>query len=202
MDHWKKNSSLRYFAGLALLMLLAGFAISASPAFARYRSGETRYLHFEVREPEQICFVEEDGNGNYSVLDKSPVPEISENGEASMTLTVANGSSRTRYSQSDQKVSVRLISSLGIGGETPEIKIKDQTGKEITATAKRIEEGSEYYSSDGEGWVFTFEENEAEYYWILEGGRLSYITVTITVDASDITDMAVLQPTAVAEVIK
>ena len=199
MDHWKKNSSLRYFAGLALLMLLAGFAISASPAFARYRSGETRYLHFEVREPEQICFVTNE-DGEIKPLAEGSLVWKTEQGKKTLELTVANGSSRTRYSQSDQKVSVRLITTLGI--ENPEIKIKDRTGKEITATAKLIEEGSEYHSSVGEGWVFTFEENEAEYYWILEGGRLSYITVTITVDASSINDMAVLQPTAVAEVIK
>ena len=85
------------------------------------------------------------------------------------------------------------------GEKITEIAIEDETGKKVYAAATQISEGTEYYSSLGEGWLFTFSENGEEYFRILEGGKLSFMKVKITVDTSKITDIASLKLQAEAE---
>ena len=203
MDHWKKNSSLRYFAGLALLMLLAGFAISASPAFARYRSGETKYLHFEVREPEHICFGSFVDDKFVPFTDSEDIKWEISGDTATLTLTVANGTSGTDSFPKNQKINILLAA----GPEFSEKEVslvfwEGEAERTIKGTAAEIEEDSTFDKSYGAGVLFSFMENETEFSYILEGGKFSYFTFMISVDTSGLDETSLLQPHVVAEVIQ
>ena len=67
---------------------------------------------------------------------------------------------------------------------------------EIRGKATRILKDSPMFSVFGEGWVFTFpDEDGKEMTWLLEGGSLSTISCQILIDGIELTDPSLLQLT-------
>ncbi|MBQ2898745.1 MAG: hypothetical protein IJE28_03265 [Oscillospiraceae bacterium] len=201
MDHWKKNSSLRYFAGLALLMVPVILMIIASPAFARYQEEKIGNITFNVKEPGQICFAKIENATLYVIENPEgfvwTVPE--DKTTRSLELTVANGSGNSDFSKYDQNVTVMLVAGLGLSvdedGETG-ITLEHE-GNIYSAKAEKTMPGSESYTAFGEGWVITFfDKARNEFSGVLEGGKLDTFTVKITVENASINENTVISPFA------
>lgn len=202
MEQKKGNSSVWYFAALALLLCIAFFVISVSPAFARYRDEITNGVVFEVREPEHICFGNFDEEKNFVPFTEGEDLkwEVSGN-KATLTLTVANGTSGKDLFSKDQKIKILLAAGPEFGERTVSLGFTEgETEKNFSGRAAEIEEGSTFDKSYGAGFLFSFFENETEFFYILEGGKFSYLTFTITVDAEGLDGISFLQPHITAEV--
>jgi len=205
MDHWKKNSSLRYFAGLALLMVPIILMIIASPAFARYRKEEIGNITFNVKEPGQICFVKIDGT-TLSVIDSAEKFIWTDSGDEktkSLEISVANGSGNSDFSEYEQNVAVRLFAGLELLVEDGETGITlEHEGNIYSAKAEKIVPGSEFYSVFGEGWLITFtDKTENEFSGVLEGGKLNHFDVKITVEKNSMGSESVMM-IPIAKIVK
>ena len=201
MDHWKKNSSLRYFAGLALLMVPVILMIIASPAFARYQEERTGNITFNVKEPGQICFAKIE-NATLLVIENQDGFVWTKSGDGktrSLELTVANGSGNSDFSKYEQNVTVMLVAGLGLSvdedGETG-ITLEHE-GNIYSAKAEKTMPGSESYTAFGESWVITFFDKAGnEFSGVLEGGKLDTFTVKIAVENASINENTVISPFA------
>lgn len=109
---------------------------------------------------------------------------------AQLEFSVSNGSSGTNYATRDQAVSIQLIASLSI--QSPEnltvsIITTDDEGLDVTyyGVPEEIRKGSFLHSLYGDGWVYTFvDENDSEQTFLLKGNRLSYRNFTICVEGN------------------
>ena len=199
-----------WYSLVLILVLCIGFgAISAGTAFARYRTELEKSVTFEVQEPEQISLGTLEDK---TFTTKEPVWEKveieTEPGKTKtilqMELAMANGTSDTVFSQQDQRVSLRLLGSVGLwDGEAP-VVISLLQGKEpsIQATATPIAEGTALYHSFGAGWIFTFQDTEGEELsWNLPGGQFNYVRMTVTIENAVTTADSLIQTLVVGKVI-
>ena len=204
MDHWKKNSSLRYFAGLALLMVPVILMIIASPTFARYQEERTGNITFNVKEPGQICFAKIENN-QLEVIDNENNKFVwtESEGTKSLEISVANGSGNSDYSEYEQNVTVMLVAGLGLSVEDGETGITlEHEGNIYSAKAEKIVPGSEFYSVFGEGWLITFtDKTENEFSGVLEGGKLNHFDVKITVEKNSMGSESVMM-IPIAKIVK
>lgn len=205
MEQKNNKSSVWYFAALALLLCIAFFVISVSPAFARYREGFENEIIFEVREPEHICFGSFNEEQQFvPFTDSEDLKwEISGN-TATLTLTVANGTSGTDYFPKDQKINIQLAAGPGFSETEVSLVFEEgETERTIKGTAAEIEEDSTFYKSYGTGVLFSFNENETEEFsYVLKGGKFSCFTFKITVNIEGLSETSLLQPHITAEVIE
>ena len=217
MNRRKQNKRL---LGLAVLLYGSVLVVSLGSAMARYRTSINNTVTFEVRSPAQICLgiektfsteVENDGE-TQTVITKSFVPEgeliwsdPDGDGKDQLELAIANGVSDEDFSKRKQQINLRLISSLGAvipsKAEMPitatdlYLRIPSETEVsgfvEYKASADTIVEGTSLYNDYGEGWVYTFSIEEEELSWVLYGGKLDYITMTLVMDG-DVSENSLL----------
>ena len=203
MEQKKNRSSVWHFAALALLLCIAFFVISVSPAFARYREDIPEGIIFEVREPEHICFGSFNEEKFVPFTDSGDIKWEISGDMATITLTVANGTSGTDFFPKDQKINIQLAAGPEFMDKNVTLSfLEGSSQKNILGTASEIEEDSTFDKSYGTGVLFSFTENEAEFSYILEGGKFSYFTFMISVDTSGLEEISLLQPHVVAEVIQ
>lgn len=131
-------------------------------------------------------------------------------GVTQLTFAVANGASASDYSARDQRVRLRMIGTLGIwtGSQTPTLHLilppEEDSDQEriITATVTPFTKGSALHLAYGDGWMYTFLDEEGEeLYWDLPGGKLAYVTHTIVIEGEVPENLNLLQPQVIAEVI-
>lgn len=222
MNRRKPNITLWYSLGLAVLLCVAFLVVATGTTLARYRAEREAEITFEVREPEQICLgtvrtvteeeATEDLKAGTEVFDASTAP-VWENVEnvPQITFAVANGTSATDYSQRDQKLQLRLIGTLGFwtGEGTANMYLLlpaedgTDTVNKIQATVTPIPEGTVLHQTNGDGWIYTFQDvNKEELSWTLSGGELSYISLTVTMEGAVLSDPSLLQLQMVADVIR
>lgn len=134
-----------------------------------------------------------------------------EDGVTRLEFAVANGVSEDDYSARDQAVRLRVIGSLGIwnGTKTPTLSLvlPPEEGSEeevvVTATVAPFAEGTALKMTYGDGWLYTFlDEQGEELFWELPGGELSFITMTIVIEGEVPENLNLLQPQVVAEPIR
>lgn len=213
------NSTLWYSLGLVLLLCVAFPVLAVGTTFARYRTDADYPLVFEVKENAKVYL------GNITVLSEeseSEKEEITfaeaetfswqrEGNTAALTLTVANGKTVTESEDKTIRVRLCVIGGAGLWQKdgTAEISLvlPAEEGSEepetITATAKTINPGTILHSEYGDGWVFTFvDENGKELFWDLKGGEFSYVTFKITANVSQIENSSQLEYRVTAEVIE
>lgn len=147
-----------------------------------------------------------------------------------MTLAVANGISDTEFSARDQRITLRLAGTIGMTvenqtqtSEDPETVAEGETqaGEEaltislilppetgeteattLKATHTPIIPGTPLHTKMGDGLIFTFQDAEGkEPYWELPGGKLSYVTITLTMEGEKASADALLVQQVIAEVI-
>ncbi|MBQ5327636.1 MAG: hypothetical protein J6J15_00445 [Oscillospiraceae bacterium] len=189
----QKNSLLRHLLCLALLLCMAALVIATGTTYARYRTDAEAEILFEVKTPSQIIIgtvlTYAEGNEEF---DPSGIPEEwkTEGNTATLEIAVSNGSSGNGIK--DQEIRFRLIGGLGlsVGEGTAEVTLKiteDGSEKIFYAEAEKILENTALHFEHGDGWVFTFfDENGKEFSRILEGGKSSYIKMSIIVDTTEI----------------
>lgn len=188
----QKNSSLRHLLCLALLLCMAFAVIATGTAYARYRTDAKAELLFTIRKPAELVIgtvINVDGNEEF---DPSGIPEEwkTEGNTATLEIAVSNGSSGNGIK--DQEIRFRLIGGLGlsVGEGTAEVTLKiteDGSEKIFYSEAEKILENTALHFEHGDGWVFTFfDENGKEFSRILEGGKSSYIKMSIIVDTTEI----------------
>lgn len=205
----QKNSLLRHLLCLALLLCMAALVIATGTTYARYRTDAEAEIIFEVKTPSQIVIgtVLTDAEGNEE-FDPNGIPGWKTEGNtATLEIAVSNGSSGNGIK--DQEIRFRLIGGLGlsVGEGTAEVTLKiteDGSEKIFYAEAEKILENTALHFEHGDGWVFTFfEENGKEFSRILEGGKTSYIKMSIIVDTTEIgKDLhLMIEPQFVAETI-
>lgn len=197
MDRRKKNSSLRYLPGIALLLFAAFAVVSTGTAFARYETQINSTANFSVIEPEQFCFGTVDEEGNFTETDE--LSWKTENGVTSLCFAVSNGSD-SDYSERDMEINLRLIASLGLFDGSDSAGLTLSVGEEAYASsAEEIALYSTLYYENGEGWIIRFGDEKGEASWILEGGKHSVIEMTVTAAATDISEVSVIRPQIIAD---
>lgn len=237
MNQRKPNKSLWYSLGLASLLCAAFLVTATGTAFARYRTEREAGLTFEVRPPEQIAqgvlrqVTAEEATENRKegdlIFDASQAPKWeSVDGGKQMTLAVANGISDAEYSTRDQKLTLRLVGTIGLPApeqsqtsEDPEAASETQAAEnpftitlvlppesadaaptKLQAVQTPIVPGTPLYKTIGEGWIFTFVDEEGEEpFWMLPGGGWNWVTITLTMEG-EASEKAMLSPQVMAEV--
>lgn len=205
----QKNSLLRHLLCLALLLCMAALVIATGTTYARYRTDAEAEILFEVKTPSQIVIetVLTDAEGNEEFDPSGILKWKTEGNTATLEIAVSNGSSGN--SVKDQEIRFRLIGGLGlsVGEGTAEVTLKiteDGSEKIFYAEAEKILENTALHFEHGDGWVFTFfDENGKEFSRILEGGKTSYIKMSIIVDTTEIDkeNPLLIEPQFVAETI-
>ena len=205
----QKNSLLRHLLCLALLLCMAALVIATGTTYARYRTDAEAEILFEVKTPSQIVIgtVLTDAEGNEEFDPSGILKWKTEGNTATLEIAVSNGSSGN--SVKDQEIRFRLIGGLGlsVGEGTAEVTLKiteDGSEKIFYSEAEKILENTALHFEHGDGWVFTFfDENGKEFSRILEGGKTSYIKMSIIVDTTEIGKeiQDLLEPQFVAETI-
>ena len=205
----QKNSLLRHLLCLALLLCMAALVIATGTTYARYRTDAEAEILFEVKTPSQIVIgtVLTDAEGNEEFDPNGILGWKTEGNTATLEIAVSNGSSGNGVK--DQEIKLRLIGGLGlsVGEGTAEVTLKiteDGSEKIFYAEAEKILENTALHFEHGDGWVFTFfDENGKEFSRILEGGKSSYIKMSIIVDTTEIGKeiQDLLEPQFVAETI-
>ena len=204
MNRRKKNNSRWALPLLLALLLVGGLAASTGSALARYRAERKEDISFEVRPPERIylgqMITTQDGIFYFDPAAQGTWE--TEEGKQKLTFTVTNGTGLQDYSGQDQQIHLRLVGSLGIWNGTDELKLtmdlpSEEDPEEMVtyeATATRIREGSPMYATFGDGWVFSFFDEEGEELtWLLEGGRFDYITLTVALEGAVSEEAGLLQ---------
>lgn len=139
-----------------------------------------------------------------------------------LSFAVSNIIGDKKYAADDQQIYLRLLATPGIWDgtdtvriallmpveEVPETETTDTTQstqsteatepepqfEEIAATAIWINPESPLYDTFGDGWVFSFlNEDGTERSWTLEGGKASVLEMTLTLEGSALTDPSLLQ---------
>ena len=190
------------------MLVLLCLMVSIGVTWARYRTEMDKSVYFQVRKPVafylgRIEYAEDetqkDAEGKFVRSDEGEW-ERDEDGNLKLKFAVANGTSQTDYEKRDQQVSIRFIGSLGVqSGEAPitlTLTFPSEEDPEkpcqVKATAVRIDPESPMYTTYGDGWVFSFQENGEELTWMLEGGELTYVEMDVTMDA-EVIDTSLLQ---------
>ncbi|MBQ5322286.1 MAG: hypothetical protein J6J07_02460 [Oscillospiraceae bacterium] len=188
---------------------MAALVIATGTTYARYRTDAEAEILFEVKTPSQIIIgtVLTNAEGNEEFDPNGILGWKTEGNTATLEIAVSNGSSGN--SVKDQEIRFRLIGGLGlsVGEGTAEVTLKiteDGSEKIFYAEAEKILENTALHFEHGDGWVFTFfDENGKEFSRILEGGKTSYIKMSIIVDTTEIGKeiQDLLEPQFVAETI-
>lgn len=221
MNQRKTNNVLWYSLVLALLLCIGFLVISTGTTLARYRDERHKEISFTVREPEQICLgtvttvtAEEATSGlpvGTEKFEPEAVPKWETGSELhKLELGVANGTSQTNYSKRDQKVRLRLVTTSGLwmGDRIPDVKLRlpnpedPENFVEIKATVTEIAQGTGLYETNGPGWIYRFEQDDGEVSWTLEGGKLSFVSITVVMNNVSLDNPSLLQPQIIADVIR
>lgn len=208
MNRQKQNRTIWLAAALLPILLLGCLIASTGGALARYRAEWKGQYVFTVRPPDQVYLgkMVKDGEGK-EVFDASAQGAWETvDGKQQLEFTIANGTAPDTFAKENQRVSLRLIGSLGIleGNEKfsvilqlpPEEDAEDtDEPKQIKATITRIQEGSPMFTTFGDGWVFDFfdEEEREAVSWLLEGGALNTVTLTLILEGVTANEASLLQ---------
>ena len=218
MNQRKPNSRTWYLLGFTALLCIALLVMATGTAFARYRAEREAEVNFKVRVPDQVHLGtvasvtdEESGETAEVFTPDGQLAWKTKNGVTQLSFAVANGTDETDYSQRDQKVRLRMIGTLGVwdGTQTTQLSLilpaLEEGGEEqiVTATVTPFIEGTALQPTYGDGWLYTFLDEEGEeIYWELPGGALSYITLTVAATGEVPADLNLLQPYVTAEAVQ
>ncbi len=218
MKQRKPNIKAWYSLALVMLLCIGLLTVATGTTLARYQAEREKELVFRVRPPEQIHLgtvqiVEEESDPPTTKEIFEPAAKlawVTEKNVTQLKFAVANGVSNTDHSARNQKVHLRMIASVGVwnGEQTPVLTLTlpleegETEPKTVTATVEPLAEGTALYHTHGQGWLYTFlDEKQEELSWELNGGELSFLSFTVTVDEAVPDDLSLLQPYVVAEVI-
>lgn len=207
MNQRKKNISRWALPMLLLLLVVGCLVVSTGGALARYRAERKEIIEFQVRPPDQVALGKmvkaEDGTESFDATAQGTWETV--DGTQQLEFTIANGTGADAFSQENQRIRLRLIGTLGIWDGTGDFTVTLQLPpeddaeesaepKKIQATVTRIQPESPMYATFGDGWVFSFFDEEGEELsWLLEGGALNTVTMTLILEGAAENEASLLQ---------
>lgn len=196
MGQKKLDKSHGLAVPMAALVLLGCLCLLVGAAWARYRYQQTTDVLFAPKTASQVYLFGSEKNGSFT-----PIPEDltdTANGQ-SLNFLLSNGETKETFAEKDQYVYVRLYGSLSLGdGENLSATLTVE-GKQYTAVVRRLEEGSAISKTFGDGWVYCFVDgNGEELQWLLEGGKISTIEMSLLVNADTGLDSSLFRLMATA----
>ena len=210
MRQQKENKMQSHLLGRTMVFMLilcaALLIVSVGVTYARYREEHQGNVAFQIRESETVLLGIIDNNvfTQANQLEWKVEDEV-----VTLQFAVANGSSETDYSNTDQKVQLSLVGSLGLlkDGQLPTVAVTFLTEsgetKTVWAIASAIEKGTTLHHSYGDGWLYRFyewtEEGNRELSLELPGGEFSCIDLLVTVQGETSESLSFLQPLINAE---
>lgn len=197
MERRKSNTASRYRLYLAAILFAACLLLLAGSTWARYKTDITQSAAYAVKDAAAVQLWSVSETGVLSTL--APSWTDTEDGGKSLTFGISNGDEDS-YASETQRVYIRLCASVGIEYDENvlvELYVPDpETGENevYTASAKKIQPNAPLYHTFGEGWMFSFaDEDGEEPCWTLQGGQLSAMTAEIVISDMEISDTALLQ---------
>lgn len=218
MNRRKLNMFL-WSLGLTVLLMAAALMGITGTSLARYRAEATEPISITPRPVRQIRLGQmvSDSNGEaFFVPDAQGSWEEAEGGFR-LSFAVSNLIDAETIPAEDQQFFLRLVGTPGLwdGAETVTIKLlipseetenleepaePVQLYEEFQASATRINPASPLYTVFGDGWVFTFpDETGNERSWTLDGGAVSVLEMTLTLEGAALTDPSLLQLQIIGE---
>ena len=221
MNRRKMNISL-WSLGLVVLLTMAALVGATGTSLARYRAETAASLQFSAQIPTQIRLgqlVTDSESGETKFVPDVGGTWTQTDGQSRLCFAVSNMIDAEKSAAEDQQVSLRLVASAGIwdgtsiatvnlmiprtddSAQEPEDSGNGDSAQEqepsydiFPATAVRITVDSPLYNTFGDGWVFTFQDAEGEECsWLLEGGSLSVLAMTLVLEGPTVTDPSLLQ---------
>ena len=207
----RKLNMFSWSVGLAAALSVLCLIGAVGDSYARYQVNQSESIFYTADQSSQICLgqmvTQEDGTITF---DSQAVGSWEKaDGKSVLTFTVANGTSEESFDSKDQRVQLRLAGSLGVwdGLQTVSVTLcvpnQDSSDEnqpqydEIPGRAQRITPETPLYNVFGDGWLFTFmDENEEEWTWLLEGEKFSAIQMRLVIEGVELTDPSLLQLTA------
>lgn len=204
----RKLKIFPWSVGLVFVLMILCLMTAVGSSFARYQTNQSESLLLTARNPVQVYLgtTVTDAETGETVFDSQAVGSWETTIDSSrLAFTVANGTSTQAYTQQDQRFSVRLVGSLGIwdGSVTVDVTLRipkeaeqtDPQFDEIQGTGTRIQPETPLYRTYGDGWVFSFlDEDGEEMTWLLEGETFSSVDMTVILEGTELTDPSLLQP--------
>lgn len=207
----RKMNMFPWLAGLAAGLTALSLIVGVGHSYARYKESRSESIFYTPGQPAQIYLGQMVAGEEGKILFDSRVQSDWETleGKHQLSFAVANGPSQEDFAQQNQQVQIRLAGTLGVwdGQQTVNMTmaVSQQIAEEQTlqtteylGQASRIQPESPLYSTFGDGWVFTFVDEEGqEGQWLLDGGTLTNLQITITIEGVGLTDPSLLQLTAI-----
>lgn len=197
----RTTSKRRSWPQLALMALLtlASVILLVSAVFARYETSTTSYLSYQAKEYAGL-YLWSGINQSTGTFRSTQSYWTENNGRNELTFVVSNGTSGYDCAEESQQVYIRLFAALALqyteGSMPVTLGVTEEDGSVslYSGTARSIAEDTPLYETFGPGWFFVFyDEYGEEVSWRLEGGRLSALSASLTVEGVELEDTTLLQ---------
>lgn len=193
MNRGKVNISPWLLQGFAAMLVVICLTVAVGISFARYNAGKDADLHFEVGRNASVFLGRLDEKTGNFIREESAWER--KDGGQQLHFAVSNGTSATDHVAADQQICLRVIGSPGVWKENSNAKLTlTVDGMKYTAVVSRIVRGSALYAAFGDGWAFSFRNDQGnELTWKLDGGELTCLEMTLSIEGAQILDTGLLQ---------
>ena len=210
----RKMNMIPWSVGLAAVLVLLCLIGTVGVSYARDRVDWNEGIFYTPQQPAQVYLGQMVAQENGQILfDSQAVSSWTAVGKKQrLSFSVANGTSAENFAPMDQQVQLRLVGSLGIWDGQQTVNVTMYVPREakpgeippqydtFTGQANRIQPGSPLYKTFGDGWVFTFLNEEGEEAsWFLEGETLSLVHMSIMIEGVELTDPSLFQLTVTGQ---
>lgn len=180
-----KHKMLWNKLGLSVVLLFMAMMLFVGVAWSRFRSEIQDDQLYTPREPSQVYLWGEKTETGFASL---PDTWKADTGTYEVPFTVTNGiygseGQEDLFAENDMDIFLRIAVTEGIANAenlSVQLRLKDEAGTFYQATAQKIDESSPLYSEFGNGWVYSFRNNDgAEPHFTLSGGEVSCLEATL-----------------------
>lgn len=193
----KPNISAWCLTALAAILAVGCLGLGIGTAYARYREASDGTLGVEAKKPAQVyLWAGTDPEGVYT---PGTGVWVENEGNLELSFMVTNTQSEDRVPEDTQQFRVRLIGSLLAWEENSEglLRLTYTHGEEtetLEAQVQRILPDTPLHSQFGDGWIFTFpDENGEELCWTLEGGERSTVAMQLVLENGNVSTTSLLK---------
>lgn len=192
----KTNISAWRLTALAAIVLAGCLLLTVGMAFARYREEAAGETGIRIKKPAQVYL----WSGSDPEAEYVPGAAVwtEREGNQEMMFLVTNTDDSDEIPAYSQEFRLRLIGSLDMWSEDTQAVLRltynqGEQAETVIATARPISKDTKLYAEYGEGWLFTFENNnEQELTWKLDGKKRSTMVMQLVLENSALEDPGLL----------